>query len=163
LRWTEEELSQKQNRIPMPELTEEGIILELKSKTKDELLHELAAAAWRLCPTLQTETVRRVLLEREQIGSTGVGNGIAIPHGKLAELQNLLICFGRSAKGIAYEAKDRLPVHLFVLILSPENMAAEYLQTLGRISRLLKDESIRAKLLQAASPKTVQQLFSRAA
>lgn len=147
----------------MPELTEEGIILELKSKTKDELLHELAAAAQRLCPALQAETVRRVLLEREQIGSTGVGNGIAIPHGKMAELQSLLICFGRSAKGIAYEAKDRLPVHLFVLILSPENMAAEYLQTLGRISRLLKDESTRAKLLQAASPKTVQQLFSRAA
>ena len=65
--------------------------------------------------------------------------------------------------GIAYEAKDRLPVHLVVMILSPENIAAEYLQTLGRISRLLKDESIRAKLLQAGSPKTVQQLFSRAA
>lgn len=147
----------------MPELTEEGIILELKSKTKDELLHELAAAAQRLCPDLQTETVRRVLLEREQIGSTGVGNGIAIPHGKLPKLQNLLLCFGRSAKGIAYEAKDRLPVHLFVLILAPDNMATEYLQTLGRISRLLKEESIRAKLLQATSPKTVQQLFSRAA
>lgn len=147
----------------MPELTEEGIILELKSKTKDELLYELAAAAQRLCPDLQTETVRQVLLEREKIGSTGVGNGIAIPHGKLPKLQNLLLCFGRSAKGIAYEAKDRLPVHLFVLILAPDNMATEYLQTLGRISRLLKEESIRAKLLQAASPKTVQQLFSRAA
>ncbi len=147
----------------MTELTEEGIILELKAKSKEELLRELAAAAQRLRPDLQAETVHRVLLEREQIGSTGVGGGIAIPHGKLTELQNLLICFGRSAKGIAYEAKDRLPVHLVVMILSPENMAAEYLQTLGRISRLLKDESIRAKLLQAASPKTVQQLFSRAA
>ncbi|MCW5199044.1 PTS sugar transporter subunit IIA, partial [Desulfobulbus sp. F3] len=89
--------------------------------------------------------------------------GIAIPHGKLAELQSLLICFGRSAKGIAYEAKDRLPVHLVVMILSPENMAAEYLQTLGRISRLLKDESSRAKLLQTTSPKTVQQLFRQTA
>ena len=147
----------------MTELTEEAIILELKAKSKDELLHELAAAAQWLCPDLQAEAVRRVLLEREQIGSTGVGNGIAIPHGKLAQLQNLLICFGRSAKGIAYEAKDRLPVHLVVMILSPENIAAEYLQTLGRISRLLKDESIRAKLLQAGSPKTVLQLFSRTA
>jgi PTS system nitrogen regulatory IIA component len=147
----------------MTELTEDAIILELKAKNKDELLRELAAAAERLCPAAQAETVLRVLQEREQIGSTGVGNGIAIPHGKLAELQNLLICFGRSAKGIAYEAKDRLPVHLVVMILSPENMAAEYLQTLGRISRLLKDESIRAKLLQAASPKTVRQLFSLAA
>ena len=147
----------------MTELTEEAIILELKAKSKDELLHELAAAAQWLCPDLQAEAVRRVLLEREQIGSTGVGNGIAIPHGKLAQLQNLLICCGRSANGIAYEAKDRLPVHLVVMILSPENIAAEYLQTLGRISRLLKDESIRAKLLQAGSPKTVLQLFSRTA
>lgn len=147
----------------MAELTEEGIILELKAKNKDELLRELAAAAQQLCPDLQVEAVLRVLREREQIGSTGVGGGIAIPHGKLAELQNLLICFGRSARGIAYEAKDRLPVHLVVMILSPENMAAEYLQTLGRISRLLKDESVRATLLQAASPKTVQQLFSQAA
>jgi PTS system nitrogen regulatory IIA component len=146
----------------MPELTEEGIILELKARSKDELLHELAAAAQRLCPHLQAEAVRQVLLEREQIGSTGVGNGIAIPHGKLPDLQNLLLCFGRSVRGIPFEAKDKMPVHLFVMILSPAEMAAEYLQTLGRISKLLKDDSIRAKLLQAASTKTVQQLFSRA-
>jgi nitrogen PTS system EIIA component len=103
------------------------------------------------------------LLEREQIGSTGVGNGIAIPHGKMPDLQKLLLCFGRSGRGIAFEARDKMPVHLFVMILSPLDMAAEYLQTLGRISRLLKDESIRGKLLQASNAKTVQQLFSRAA
>jgi nitrogen PTS system EIIA component len=147
----------------MTEMTEEGIILELKARTKDELLRELAAAAQRLCPAAQADTVLRVLREREQIGSTGVGNGIAIPHGKLPGLPKLLLCFGRSSRGIPFETKDRLPVHLVVMILSPENMAAEYLQTLGRISRLLKDESIRAKLLQAGSPKTVQQLFSLAA
>jgi PTS system nitrogen regulatory IIA component len=146
----------------MPELTEEGIILELKARSKEELLHELAAAAQRLCSHLQAEAVRQVLLEREQIGSTGVGNGIAIPHGKLPDLQQLLLCFGRSVRGIPFEAKDKMPVHLFVMILSPAEMAAEYLQTLGRISKLLKDDSIRAKLLQAASTKTVQQLFSRA-
>jgi PTS system nitrogen regulatory IIA component len=147
----------------MTDLTEEGIILELQARTKDELLRELAAAAQRLCPELAAETVRLSLLEREQIGSTGVGGGIAIPHGKLPGLNTLLLCFGRSSRGIPFEAKDRLPVHLFVMLLSPLDMAAEYLQTLGQISRLLKDESIRAKLLQAASAKTVQQLFSRAA
>lgn len=145
----------------MPELTEEGIILELKARSKGELLHELAAAAQRLCSHLQAEAVHQVLQEREQIGSTGVGNGIAIPHGKLPDLQKLLLCFGRSVRGIPFEAKDKMPVHLFVMILSPAEMAAEYLQTLGRISKLLKDDSIRAKLLQAASTKTVQQLFSR--
>jgi PTS system nitrogen regulatory IIA component len=146
----------------MTELTEEGIILELKAKSKDELLHELAELAQKRCPNLQAEAVRQVLLEREQIGSTGVGNGIAIPHGKMPDLQKLLLCFGRSGRGIAFEARDKMPVHLFVMILSPLDMAAEYLQTLGRISRLLKDESVRGKLLQASNAKTVQQLFSRA-
>jgi nitrogen PTS system EIIA component len=147
----------------MTELTEEAIILELKAKTKEELLHELALAAQRQYPQIAAETVRQALLEREQIGSTGVGGGIAIPHGKLSDLPQLLLCFGRSVRGIPFEAKDKLPVHLFVMILSPADMASEYLQTLGRISRLLKDESIRDKLLQAASVKTVQQLFSLAA
>jgi PTS system nitrogen regulatory IIA component len=144
----------------MAELTEESIILELKARSKDELLYELATAAQRQCPHLQTETVRQVLLEREQIGSTGVGNGIAIPHGKLPDLHKLLLCFGRSVRGIPFEAKDRMPVHLFVMILSPVEMAAEYLQTLGGISRVLKDEGNRGKLLQAASVETVQQLFA---
>ncbi|CAK8722258.1 PTS IIA-like nitrogen-regulatory protein PtsN [Candidatus Electronema halotolerans] len=147
----------------MTELTEEGIILELQARTKEELLHEMAAAAQRQCPQIAVEIVRQALLEREQIGSTGVGGGIAIPHGKLSGLPNLLLCFGRSVRGIPFEAKDKLPVHLFVMILSPADMASEYLQTLGRISRLLKDESTRGKLLQAASVKTVQQLFSRTA
>ena len=144
----------------MTELTEEGIILELQARTKEELLHEMAAVAQRQCPQIAVETVRQALFEREQIGSTGVGGGIAIPHGKLSGLPQLLLCFGRSGRGIPFEAKDKLPVHLFVIILSPLDMATEYLQTLGRISRLLKDESIRGKLLQAASVKTVQQLFS---
>jgi PTS system nitrogen regulatory IIA component len=144
----------------MAELTEESIILELKARSKDELLYELATAAQRQCPHLQTEVVRQVLLEREQIGSTGVGNGIAIPHGKLPDLHKLLLCFGRSVRGIPFEAKDRMPVHLFVMILSPAEMAAEYLQTLGGISRMLKDEGNRGKLLQAASVETVQQLFA---
>jgi PTS system nitrogen regulatory IIA component len=146
----------------MTELTEEGIILELQAKTKEELLYELAAAAQRQCPQMAVETVRQALLEREQIGSTGVGGGIAIPHGKLPGLPNLLLCFGRSMRGIPFEAKDKLPVHLFVMILSPADMASQYLQTLGRISRLLKDESTRDKLLQTASVKTVQQLFKNA-
>lgn len=144
----------------MTELTEDGVILELKAKTKDDLLHELAAAAQRQCPQIQAETVRQALLEREKIGSTGVGGGIAIPHGKLSGLPHLQLCFGRSRKGIPFEAKDRMPVHLFVMILSPVDMASEYLQTLGKVSRLLKDEDIQGKLLQAASTKTVRRLFS---
>ena len=144
----------------MTELTEEGIILELKARTKEEVLYEMACLAQRQCPQIEVERVQQALFEREQIGSTGVGGGIAIPHGKLADLTNLLLCFGRSARGIPFEAKDRLPVHLFVLILSPIDMAGEYLKTLGKISRLLKDEAVRTQLLQAASTGTVQQLFN---
>ncbi len=144
----------------MIELTEEGIILELKARTKEELLYEMAIVAQQQFPHVQVKTVCQALLEREQIGSTGIGGGIAIPHGKLPGLPNLLLCFGRSVRGIPFEAKDKLPVHLFVMILSPVDMAGKYLQTLGKISRLLKDETVRGKLLQAASTEAVQQLFN---
>jgi PTS system nitrogen regulatory IIA component len=144
----------------MTELTEEGIILELKARTKEEVLYEMAIVAQRQCPQIQVEKLQQALFEREQIGSTGVGGGIAIPHGKLPDLTKLLICFGRSVRGIPFEAKDKLPVHLFVMILSPIDMAGDYLKTLGKISRLLKDEAIRTQLLQAASTEAVQQLFN---
>ncbi|MCI5132598.1 MAG: PTS sugar transporter subunit IIA, partial [Candidatus Electrothrix sp. EH2] len=111
-------------------------------------------------PKLNAEAIHQVLLEREQIGSTGVGNGVAIPHGKLHELENCLVCFGRSTKGIGFEAKDNKPVHLVVMILSPINMAEEYLQTLAKVSKLMNSESKRNEFLRAGNKKNIQQLFA---
>jgi PTS system nitrogen regulatory IIA component len=144
----------------MIELSEGCIVLELKSTHKEGLLEEMAGAVQKKYPELNAQTIQQVLLEREQIGSTGVGNGVAIPHGKLHDLDQCLVCFGRSTKGVGFEAKDNKPVHLVVMILSPVNMAQEYLQTLAKISKLMNSESNRNKFLQASSKKFIQQLFS---
>ena len=144
----------------MIELSEQCIVLALESTSKEELLGEMAEAAQRRYPELNSKSIQQVLMEREQIGSTGVGNGVAIPHGKLHELQQCLVCFGRSAKGISFEAKDNKPVHLVVMILSPVGMAEEYLQTLAKVSKLMNNEENRNKFLQAKSRENIQQLFN---
>lgn len=147
----------------MMQLSEECIVLELKSTTKEELLAELALVVQKRCPAIALSTITQVLHEREQMGSTGVGNGVAIPHGKLAELNQLLLCFGKSSRGIGYDAKDKQPVHLVVMILSPLDMAEEYLLTLGKVSRLLKEEKNRTQLLCAGNPQAIQQIFAQTA
>ena len=91
----------------------------------------------------------RVLLEREKLGSTGIGDGIAIPHGKLAGLDEILVAFGRSREGIAFEAMDGKPVHLFFFLMAPENSAGRHLKALAKISRMLKDAAFRENLLEA--------------
>ena len=144
----------------MIELTEQCIVLELEATNKEGLLGEMAGAAQKNHPELKSEIIQQVLMEREQLGSTGVGNGVAIPHGKLHGLEQCMVCFGRSTKGIGFEAKDNKPVHLVVMILSPMNMAEEYLQTLARVSKLMNNESKRNKFLHASSKKSIQQLFN---
>jgi len=144
----------------MPQLGKDYIILEMQAASKDEALHELATVAHSRCAGVEADVLLRVLQEREQVGSTGVGNGIAIPHAKVPGIEQLLLCFGRSRGGISFEAIDNRPVHLFVQILSPIGMADEYLQSLARISRLLKSEKNRNFLLQAETEQEVLDLFN---
>jgi PTS system nitrogen regulatory IIA component len=145
----------------MVQLEEQCIILELESTGKEAVLRELAGAVHDKCPSLDLDTMTQVLAAREQLGSTGVGNGVAIPHGKLPGLKELLLCFGRSSRGISFDAVDNRPVHLLVMILAPPDMAGEYLQTLARVSRLLKDATVGNRLLQAADAETILELFNR--
>jgi PTS system nitrogen regulatory IIA component len=154
-------MSNDAEKEQMIQLKEQCILLELESDNKESLLDEMAEAIQVQHPSVNTNSIKQVLMEREQLGSTGVGNGVAIPHGKLPGLEQCLLCFGRSIQGIGFDAKDNKPVHLFVMILSPVDMAEEYLQTLAKVSRLLNNESNRSKFLQATSKKTVQQLFNR--
>jgi PTS system nitrogen regulatory IIA component len=95
------------------------------------------------------EAMLRVLLEREKLGSTGIGDGIAIPHGKLAGLDEMMIAFGRSREGIDFEAMDGKPVHLISLLIAPENSAGQHLKALAKISRMMKDEHYRRALVEA--------------
>jgi PTS system nitrogen regulatory IIA component len=144
----------------MPQLKNNAIILEMKAATKEGALRELAALAATLCGRFTEETLYNVLLEREAVGSTGVGNGVAIPHGKIEGLDEILLCFGRSKAGINFDAIDKRPAHLFVLLLSPAGKAGEYLRTLARVSHILKKSTNRQRLLDSSSRDEIATLFT---
>jgi len=130
-------------------LKEEVIIAELNASDKKGVVEEIAAPMAKASGVDQQEMVR-VLLERERLGSTGIGGGIAIPHGKLKSLDSLLVGFGRSLKGVDFEAIDGKPAHLFFLLIAPEDSTGTHLRMLARISRLLKDSTFKQQLMTAA-------------
>jgi PTS system nitrogen regulatory IIA component len=130
-------------------LSRDSIIASLKSQTKPEVLTELAALLSKRAPEVPQDEIVRVLLEREGLGSTGIGNGVAIPHGKVHQLGQIITAFGRSLTGIPYDSQDGKPAHIFFALLAPENAASLHLKALARLSRLLKDVHFRNKLLEA--------------
>jgi nitrogen PTS system EIIA component len=130
-------------------LKPEAIISQLSAKNKDGVLHELAQAIAHGEPSLEAEKIYHVLAEREKLGSTGIGSGVAIPHGKIEDLGHIVACFGRSQAGIDFESQDGEETHLFFGLVAPENSAGLHLQALAKLSRLLKNSSFRKKLLEA--------------
>ncbi len=137
-------------------LNKDCIIPELRSKTKKEVLEELTGALVNCKANLNKEVLVEVLLERERLGSTGIGDGIAIPHGKIQDLDELILSFGRSSQGIEFDSMDGRPTHLFFLLIAPENSAGIHLRALAKISRLLKSAHFRQRLLAAG---TIEELF----
>ncbi|MBE9582491.1 MAG: PTS sugar transporter subunit IIA [Proteobacteria bacterium] len=130
-------------------LKEGAIVAELNATDKKGVLSELTASLAN-ASGLKQEELLRVLLERERLGSTGIGGGIAIPHGKLKPLQSMLMGFGRSRKGVDFDAMDGKPTHLFFLLLAPEDSTGGHLKMLARISRLLKNTVFKERLMNAA-------------
>jgi len=128
-------------------LYKEAILVDLKANDKKGVLEELSKPVSRIAGINQQELVR-VLMEREQLGSTGIGGGIGIPHGKLKNLDNLVLGFGLSRKGIDFDSMDRRPTHIFFLLVTPENSTGLHLKVLARISRLLKNDDFKEKLFQ---------------
>ena len=143
----------------MPQLLHDAMLLNMKAATKEAALRELAGVAATVCGRFTEETLLHALLEREAVGSTGLGNGVAIPHGKLEGLDEILLCFGRSKAGIDFDAIDNRPAHLFVALLSPASKAGEYLQTLAMVSKILKQPGNRQRLLDSASRDEIATLF----
>ncbi len=121
----------------------------MQAASKKEALRELAAAVHAAQPELDPDALYTVLQDREALGSTGIGDGIAIPHGKIKGLATITICFGRSKQGIPFEALDGKPAHLFFLLLAPAEVAAPYLSCLAELSRFLKNPQHRNRLLHA--------------
>jgi PTS system nitrogen regulatory IIA component len=131
-------------------LQKESIISDLKSQDKKGILEELVAPIARITGVNHKDLVR-VLMDREQLGSTGIGGGIGIPHGKLKQLESLALGFGLSRKGVDFESMDNQPTHIFFLLVTPENSTGLHLKMLARVSRILKHDQFKAKLLSAAN------------
>ena len=126
-------------------VTTDSIVANLKATSKKQALQELAACVANICGQHE-RAIFDVLMERERLGTTGVGNGIAIPHGKLPTLEALFGVFARLEKPVDYQAIDERPVDLIFLLLAPELAGADHLKALARVSRLLRDESVCDKL-----------------
>ncbi|MEA2966601.1 MAG: nitrogen system component [Alphaproteobacteria bacterium] len=122
-----------------------AIIPALKVNGKKQALQELAAKAAELTGHNE-RTIFEILTQREKLGSTGVGNGVAIPHGKLAKLNKLIGLFARLARPVDFEALDSQPVDLIFLLLAPEGAGADHLKALARVARLLRDPEVARKL-----------------
>ena len=141
-------------------LNEEWVIPDLKGTDKPSILKELSGVLVKPCQVSSVEELVQVLLDREKLGSTGIGEGIAIPHGRLKKLKRFYISFGRSLKGVDFDSIDREPSQLFFLVMAPENSAVDNLKLLSRIVTLLKEPSFKKRLMEAPSPKELFQIIS---
>lgn len=126
-------------------LVTDGVIADLKATSKKQALQDLARRAADMSG-LHERAVFDVLMERERLGTTGVGNGIAIPHGKLPKLERLYGLFARLEQPIDFQAIDERPVDLIFVLLAPESAGADHLKALACISRLLRDKTVCDKL-----------------
>jgi PTS system nitrogen regulatory IIA component len=137
-------------------LTVQTVIPTLASRDKNAALEEMAEWLVSHHRHLNKQKVLTVLLEREKISTTAIGEGVAIPHGKLPGVERVLGVFARSPQGVDFASLDGGPTHLFFVLIAPENAAADHLKALARISRLLKDEAFRRRLMEG---QTSQELF----
>jgi len=134
-------------------LNESCVIADLKGMTKNEVLREMASSLKEAGFISSVEEAVNVILERERLGSTGIGDGIAIPHGKMKGIDHILCAFGRSKQGVDFDAVDGKPVHILFLLLAPEDSAGLHIQMLSRISRILRDSSFRKHLAEQGKEK----------
>ena len=139
-------------------INKKTILTELKSTDKLRVLEELALPVSEITQIEHREVVR-VLIERENLGSTGIGSGIGIPHGKLKNLKTLILGIGLSRKGVNFDAMDGKPAYLFFLLLTPDSSTDLHLKLLARISKILKNEPFKQKILCATKPEDVIQLI----
>jgi len=138
-------------------LSVQTVIPALAQQEKNAVLEELAGWLAANHPNLDAKRVLSVLMERERISTTAIGEGVAIPHGKLPGLERIFGVFARSSEGVDFNSLDGGPTHLFFVLIAPEGAAADHLKALARISRLLKGEAFRRRLMAA---KSNQELFT---
>ncbi len=140
-------------------LAPEAVIPHMKAQSKKQLLQDLSQRMAQLSG-LPERRIAETLIERERLGSTGMGQGIAIPHGRLAGLDRIVGLFARLESPIEYEAVDGQPVDLVFLLLAPENAGADHLKALARVSRLLRNQAVCEKLRAATKPEVMYALLT---
>ena len=138
-------------------LVKDAVLLDIGVEAKPAILERLANAVAAAEPGIDPARLLQVLVERESLQSTGIGDGVAIPHGKLPGLQHLLAAFARSQPGVDFESIDGQPTHLFFLLVVPEHSGGLHLKALARISRFFRDAGFRKALLEAESREEVLQ------
>ncbi len=140
-------------------LDESSIRTQLAGNTKDEIILAMIDIVAASKKVLDKEKVKEAIFEREKIMSTGVGNGFAIPHGKTDAVSDIVAAFAVTATPIDYQSLDEQPVRLVFLLVGKDSMVGPHIKLLSRISRLMNKEEFRKKLLSAASPKEVLEIF----
>ena len=141
-------------------LSVQAVVPELEARSKPDVLKELAAALAKGSPQVSAERFARVLEEREKLVSTGMEKGVAIPHGRLAELTGLAACFGVAHDGIDFDALDGKPSHFFFALVAPENSAGLHLKALSKINRIFRSDALREQLLQAKTAEQIHALIA---
>ncbi len=140
-------------------LKEEFILTEFKSTDKEDAINELIDLYKNDDKVTDIEQVRKSVLDREKIMSTGVGKGFAIPHGKTNAVKDILAAFGKSEEPIDYDALDGKPVNLIFLLVGKDNLVSSHIKLLSRISRLMNKDDFRQRLMEAKSAKDIQKVF----
>ena len=130
-------------------LKKEAVLADLTAQSKKGIIEELVEPVAQIAG-VTPEELGKVLMERERLGSTGIGGGIGIPHGKMKDLESLVLGFGLSRKGVDFESIDNQPTHIFFILVTPENSTGLHLKLLARISKILKNESFKENLMRAA-------------
>jgi len=140
-------------------INESLIISDLACTDKNTVLKKFSDCVSKQFPKITADEIFTILKEREDLGSTGIGDGIAIPHGKTKKIDTLIVAFARSHEGISFEAIDEQPVKLFFLLLAPDDSAGLHLKALAKISRMLKNPGFRKRLTEAKDATELFQLI----
>ena len=141
-------------------LKKEHIIENLVSTDKKSTLDELSSFLKDKGMVSNKETLQSALMEREALGSTGIGENVAIPHAKISAIDQIVTVFGRSIKGIEFDSLDKKPVHFIYLVLAPMNSSGQHLKVLARISRLLKNKSLRESIIRATEANQIYAIIA---
>ena len=141
-------------------LKKEHIIENLVSTDKESTLDELSSYLKSKGLVTNKENLLNALMEREQLGSTGIGENVAIPHAKISEIDQIVTIFGRSIKGIEFDSLDKKLVHFIYLVLAPVNSSGQHLKVLARISRLLKNKSLREAIMNATETNQIYSIIA---